>query len=318
MSISRDVSSISSQHLRYLVSLIEEASVTRAGHRNGLSQPAMSLILKQLRDICQDPLLVRGGSGMVPTDRALQLVSHARHILRELETLFAQPGEFDPATCRKTFTIALPDHIFPKMFNDLMRTFRAAAPNARLSLRALNSDFDFENALLDGTIDLVISNWPTPPEHLMTSQIFDDEFVLLVDENHPFTLSPPDITRYLASSHIAPSDYAVLHRGVVETYLQQMNLARLRQVEVGYFSMAPYLLAGTDLVFTVTNRFAQHFASILPLTILHSPIAYPRVRFYQLWHQRMQHAPSHRWLRGLVGDMRHASFGEVRSAQAII
>lgn len=304
MPTANEGNAISSQHLRHLVTLIEEASVSRAAHRHGMSQPAMSVMLRQLRVMCNDPLLVRGGGAMVPTERALQLVGHARQILQEIDSLFALPEDFDPATCRKTFTIALPDHILPKMFNGLMREFRAAAPQARLSIRALNADFDFESALTSGTIDLVISNWPTPPEQLMTSHIFDDEFVLLVDRAHPFTRQAPDAAAYLASSHIAPADYAMLHRGVVETYLQQMHLARMRQVEVGYFSMAPYLLAGTDLVFTVTRRFAEHFASILPLAILPSPVVYPRVRFYQLWHQRLQHSPSHRWLRGLVSEMR--------------
>lgn len=304
MAILKDGTAVSSHHLRHLIALIEEGSVTRAAHRNDLSQPAMSLVLRQLRDRFNDPLLVRGGGTMVPTERALQLVIDARHILRNLENLFAPPDLFDPATCCKTFTIALPDHILPKMFNGLMREFRAQAPQACLTIRALNSDFDFETALTSGSIDLVISNWPTPPEHLMTSQIFDDEFVLLVDKDHPFTHASPDVKSYLASSHIAPTDYAILYRGVVETYLQQVHMARMRKVEVGYLSMAPYLLAGTDLVLTVTRRFAEHFASILPLVILDSPVPYPRVRIYQLWHQRLQHSPRHRWLRGLVNEMR--------------
>lgn len=71
--------------------------------------------------------------------------------------------------------------------------------------------------------------------------------------------------------------------------------------------MAPYLLPGTDLVFTVTRSFAKHFATFLPLTIVPSPVAFPPVRFYQLWHERMQHSHMHRWLRQLVGSMMRLS-----------
>lgn len=299
-----DENPLSGQILRNLVILVEEASVTRAAHRLGISQPAMSLILKQLRTVFDDPLLVRSQGGMVRTERADQLRSNALHVLQEMDNLLLNPEGFDPLTCSKAFTIALPDHIAPQMFNGIMREFRAQAPKARLNIRALSAEYDFEGALSTGNADLVISNWPTPPAHLMTSRLFDDEFVLLLDRNHAFTRNPPTVEEYLRSHHVAPADYAVLHRGVVETHLHNMHLSRARFVEVGYFSMAPYLLSGTDLVFTVTRRFAAHFARFLPLAIVPSPLAYPRVNFYQLWHERLHHSPTHRWLRRLVADMR--------------
>jgi hypothetical protein len=50
---------LSGDLLRVLLVLLDEASVTRAAERLDLSQFATSLILKQLRDIFGDPLLVR-------------------------------------------------------------------------------------------------------------------------------------------------------------------------------------------------------------------------------------------------------------------
>ena len=65
---------------------------------------------------------------------------------------------------------------------------------------------------------------------------------------------------------------------------------------------APYLLPGTDLVFTTSRHFAQYYAKLLPLAIIASPIAFPRMRFYQLWHERSHDSAAHRWLRGLLAD----------------
>ena len=59
--------------LNALITLLDEESVTRAANRLNLSQPAGSLLLKQLREIFQDPLLVRSGSGMVRTERGTEL-----------------------------------------------------------------------------------------------------------------------------------------------------------------------------------------------------------------------------------------------------
>ena len=53
--------------LQHLQVLIEQRSVSRAAERLGIGQPAMSRILARLRDQFDDPLLVRGPRGMMPT-----------------------------------------------------------------------------------------------------------------------------------------------------------------------------------------------------------------------------------------------------------
>ena len=290
--------------LRTLLALLDERSVTRAAVKLRQSQPATSHALKRLRDILGDPLLVRGQGGLVLTERAGSLRATATRALEELDGLLVSPDAFAPSSSRQTFTIALPDHILPTMFGTLMEEFWRRAPLARLVMRALGPCYDFEGALASGAADLVISNWPKPPEYLRRSILFADRFVCLVDRNHPFTRKKPSAQAYLAASHITPDDYSVAHRGVVENHLSALRLERNRRMVVGYFLMAPYLIVGTDLVFTTTSHFAEHFLTILPLAIVESPIEYPPIEFYQLWHERMQLSSMHRWLRQLVATMR--------------
>lgn len=149
---------LSAFNLKVLCTLIEECNVTRAAHRLQLSQPATSLLLKQLREIFNDPLLVRGEGAMVPTERALFVKEMASKALVDLNDILRHPDEFDPALTRQTFTIALPDHMLPLVFNSFMQEFRRKAPLARLVLRALSPDFDFEGALASGNTNIVISN----------------------------------------------------------------------------------------------------------------------------------------------------------------
>lgn len=306
---------LSAFNLKVLCTLIEERNVTRAAHRLQQSQPATSLLLKQLREIFDDPLLVRGEGGMIPTERALLLREMATKTLTDLNDILQHPDEFNPASSRQTFTIALPDHMLPLVFNAFIQEFRKKAPMANLVLRALGPDYDFQGALASGGADIVISNWPSPPPHLRRSLLFEDKFVCLVDKDHEFTRRPPSVDEYLAASHIAPSDYAIAQRGVVETHLSALKMQRERRVVISYFAMAPYLLVGTDLVFTVTRHFAEHFAKILPLKIIESPVVYPNVQFYQLWHERAHHSQMHRWFRQSVASMK-ASWGTLVSAQA--
>ena len=54
--------------LRVLCTLVAERSVSRAAIKLNQSQPAVSTSLKRLREIFNDPLLVREGAAMVPTE----------------------------------------------------------------------------------------------------------------------------------------------------------------------------------------------------------------------------------------------------------
>lgn len=66
--------------LAYLEALIDERQVSRAAQKVNLSQPAMSLALKRLRVLFDDPLLVHTPKGLVPTPRAIELIRPVREI----------------------------------------------------------------------------------------------------------------------------------------------------------------------------------------------------------------------------------------------
>ena len=293
---------LDAQMLRMLCTLLSERSVTRAAATLNLSQPAASLSLKRLRTIFGDKLLVRGRNGMQPTERGLGLQVTAQKALAEIDNLLVDPEHFDPALTAQTFTVALPDYIVPTYLAGAVAEFRRRAPGARLEIRALSPDFDFESALSTGAVDIVISNWPSPPPYLHSSPLFDDSIVSLVDRDHAFAREKPSLEVFLAASHIAPAPYSAAHRGVVESHLTKMRLTREKRVVISYFTMAPYMLVGTDLVFTTSRHFAAYYEKILPLKIIVPPLEFPQMRFYQLWHDRAHYSPVHRWFRKVLAQ----------------
>lgn len=292
--------------LRVLATLIEEQSVSRTAARLRLSQPAVSGSLKRLRAILGDALLVRDGTAMVPTARAPGLAAQARQALAAMEALVTTPDAFDPATAALRFRIASPDYIAPSWTARLVQHVAQEAPHCRIDLRPLGSTFDYERALGMDELDLVIGNWPAPPGHLHLSLLLEDELVCLMARDHPLAqdgreqVSEAD---YLAASHVSPQPYALTHRGVVETYLAERRQQRYSQVQVPYFALAPAIVANTRLLFTTARHFAEYHARLLPLAVLRAPEGFPRMRFYQLWHDRVHHAPPHRWLRALAARL---------------
>jgi DNA-binding transcriptional LysR family regulator len=127
-----------------------------------------------------------------------------------------------------------------------------------------------------------------------------DDVVWLLSRYDPRAARGLTREQYLVARHVVPLPYSKSQRGGVETYLASQRLQRDARVVVPFFELAPYLLVNTDLVFTTARHFAEHFARSLPLAIVPAPFEFPRMRFYQLWHERAHHDPAQRWLRGLL------------------
>ncbi|MGW2314038.1 LysR family transcriptional regulator [Actinomadura luteofluorescens] len=75
-------------HLRMVCAMAETGSVTRAAARMGMSQPAMSNQLRRVEEIVGGALFTRSRSGLEPTPLGGQVISRARTILSEMDTLF--------------------------------------------------------------------------------------------------------------------------------------------------------------------------------------------------------------------------------------
>jgi DNA-binding transcriptional LysR family regulator len=286
--------------LRVFSCLMSERSVSRTAARLNQSQPAISAALKKLREILGDPLFIKDKQRMVPTERALQLDASVRIVLAEIDGLLAPAGSFEAASTRQTFRIGTPDYLAPPLMASMVSYLRATAPRARLQLHPLSPGYDYEAALADGELDVVIGNWPQPPEHLRMAILLEDEVVCLVAKDHPAAGGQMTVADYLNGAHVVPLMYSVTQRGVVESHLAGLRVAREATVTVPFFGMAPSLLPGTDLIFTTSRHFAEHYARTLPLAVVRSPIEFPVMRFYQLWHSRTQHSQSHAWLRALL------------------
>lgn len=302
MSNRRDEDALDTYLLRVFCLVIGERSVSRVALRMNQSQPAISAALKRLREILGDPLLVREKGGMVPTERALALLSHAKGALAEIEHMVSIPEAFDPKQSKQTFRIGAPDYLAPAFMAGVVERFRREAPHVRLQLHSLGPSFDFERSLAEGELDVVIGNWPEPPPRMHLSMLLEDEIVCLISARHPLARKTMTVEDYARLTHIVPMPYSITQRGVIDSVLGAMRISREETVVVQSFTMAPYLVQNTDLVFTTSRHFAEYYAAILDLAIVPSPIDFPPMRFYQLWHDRNHNSAGHRWLRRLLSE----------------
>ena len=283
--------------IRVLHTVLTDRSVSRAAIRLGMYQPAVSAALKRLRELSGDPLLVRSGSGMVPTDAGLRMIDPAASILRAAEMLFSDARGFDPQTAQTTFRIAASDYLDPLFLPTLVAQVKAQAPLCGIEIHALSSDSDYHAHLSLGQVDLVIGNWLKPPEDLHMARLFGDEIVCLVNQDHPAVRRGWDLDSWLAAEHVAPTALHPGARGIIDQMLDEQGRQRNITARCAHFGLIPDMVASSLLVLTTGRQYCERFLDRLPVTILPCPIALPRLMYYQLWHERTHSSSSARWLR---------------------
>ena len=289
------------QHLiRVLHTVIAERSVSRAAVRLGMHQPAVSTALKRLRDLSGDPILVRSGSGMQPTDAALRMLEPSAAILQAAENLFTEARAFDPRSAARTFRIAASDYLDPQFLPKLVAYLKKHAPLCTVEIMALSHDVDYSGQLAHGDVDVVIGNWPQPPAELRMAQLFADDTVCLVSQNHPAVRRGWSPQEWLDAEHIAPMPTHPGAKGVIDDALTAQGLRRNIAVRCAHFGLMPQMVASSLLVLTTGRQFCERYAAQLPLAILAPPVPLPQMRYYQLWHDRTHHSSAGTWLREAV------------------
>ena len=286
--------------IRVLNTVLTERSVSRAAIRLGMHQPAVSAALRRLRDLAGDPLLVRSGAGMVPTDAGLRMIEPSASILRAAEVMFSDARGFDPATSKTVFSLTASDYLDPLFLPHLVAQIKSQAPYCRIEMRALSPESDYRAHLAQGDIDIVIGNWTEPPDDLHMGRLFGDDVVCLVSRGHPAVRRGWDVKSWLEAEHIAPTPTYLGAKGVIDDHLEQLGLQRNIMARCPHFGLIPAMVASSLLVLTTGRQYCERYSEGLPLKILPCPIEFPRMMYYQLWHERSHASNSAKWLRERV------------------
>lgn len=277
-----------------LDALLSDASVSRAATRIGLSQPAMSHALRRLREILDDPLLVRVGPRMELTPRAQGLRAPLKQTLEQVRGLFVADG-FDPATSQRRFALMIPDHVVNLVLAPLMARMAKEAPGVRLDVTpwrgaALRAE-DFPRH-----VDLVINCHPDAFPGFHRQRLFGDSDSLAVRRGHPQAAKLRRMEVFLKARHVA-----VIGRGLAEdpidTWLLARGIHRRIALSVPSYLQALHTVARSDLVAFVPGRLIGSLSDQLGLVSATPPIQPDGDEEFLFWPTRNQNDPGSTWLR---------------------
>ncbi len=292
-----NLSSIDLNLLVALDALISEAHVGRAARKIGLSQPAASHALNRLRELFADPLLVRVGTRMELTPRAVGLRESLAEALQRVQTLLVADS-FEPARSSRGFSVMMQDHIAQLVVPALVKRVHCDAPGIRLDVLPWQSPASMKLESFR-SIDLLISCSTNEIAGFQREILFTDTEVTVVRTGHPATSRMKNLKTFLNSSHVA-----VVGRGLtedpVDSWLREEGLARHIVLRVPSYLQALQAVAQSELVGFVPKRLAESLAGPLSLAVLPPPIdpgEYPEYLFHP---RRVAQDPASIWLRKLA------------------
>jgi len=287
--------------------LLAERSVTKAAARVGLGQSAMSHNLARLRRLFDDELLVRSHEGMRPTPRALSLADPLRIALSDIQALVTRADEFDPATTKRTFRIALPDSTEMLFGPELLDFVCKTAPGIRLRFystdeRQLLEEIDSDRI----DLGIGIGTLKHGQVHHKRKLLGTESYLCLFNPAKVKLKPPITLEEYVRYPHVLTS-LRKGERGVVDDALEKIGLSRKVAVITPRFVAVPFLVAGAPVLTTMHARLAQFFADELNLARSPVPVDLPEVQISMLWHSSYDSDPGHAWLRKTIVDLRDTS-----------
>ena len=235
-----------------------------------MSQPAVSNALSRLRDLLDDPLLVRVGRTMQPTPRALELEAPIRAALRQIEESLGEGSRFEPARSRQRFRIALTDYAEMLLMPRLLARLAEQAPGVRIDVQHLSPRLPAE-ALEKGEIDLALGRFEALPPRFAGVRWMSETLQLVARRDHQQLRARLDLETFLRLRHLWV--HGGQTRGMVEQWLGEHGLAREIVYTTPNYLQAAHIAAGGDLVAVLPTRLARYFAGLLPLQLFDLPFA---------------------------------------------
>jgi len=230
---------------------------------------------------------------MRPTARADELRAPLRQALEALTQAVTPPGPFDPAKSNRTWRVAASDYGETSILLGALAGLRAAAPNARMAIVALNTQALASQAE-QAQIDLAFHITAEAPLQLRRRSLFTESYVLAARTGHPALKKKLTVAQFCKLDHVIVSPDNGGFHGATDTALAARGLARRVALSVPHFLFLEAVLANTDLVAMVPSRLIRHNTA---LQVAAPPLEIPGFEMLMLWHDRVHRDPSHQWLR---------------------
>lgn len=268
-------------------------SFTRAAEELGLNQSAVSYTVDKLRAVFQDPLFVRQGRSILPTERCDEIVEEADRLIAGFRRLTV-PASFDPGSMQRKFVIACNYYERVLWVPHLVRAIREEAPGVELEIVDA-ADIGHER-LLRNEADLLIGPFERDDPAFYCRLLYRERYICLMDKAHPAAGQAIDLPTYLGLQHVLVT-YGGRWTSRYLIDLKEMGHALRIALRVPSPAGLERLVVDSNLVATVPQRLSKVLGP--GLGIADCPLE-TEISIQIVWTALNHRSAHHMWLRDLI------------------
>ncbi len=256
------------RHLRYFSVLADELHFGRAAQRLAISQPPLSVAIRQLEEAVGTRLFDRNSKTVRLTPAGQALRASARRLLRQAEEAALEARDV-AAGSAGLLRIGFVGAMLYRGLPQALRAFQAQHPAVRISLAELNSGEQITELLHD-RLDLGFMHTARMPRDLSCRLLLTEPFVACLPSGHALArkrvLAPTDLREqpFVLFARASSPDY---HERILSICAQAGFLPEVRH-EVRHWLAGVSLVAqglGVALVPQAMQRSALKGAVFRPL-----------------------------------------------------
>lgn len=228
------------RHLRLIKAIVEEGSITKAIDKLHLTQSALSHQLKEAEYQLGTAIFLRVNKKLVLTKAGEKVYDVANEILNKLtetetqikQMVFGESGEIRISTeCFSSY------HWLPSV----LKQFHLLYPNVELKIITEATHIPLQK-LLENTIDIAIVSDTIKDNHIKYIELFQDEMVMVVSENHSWA----DKKYVIAEDFI--NEHLIIHSLPLETVTIHQFLLAPAKVNPKKITPMPLTEASLEMV----------------------------------------------------------------------
>ncbi len=253
------VAKLNLDQLQTFAQVIKQGSFSGAGTTLGLTQPAVSLQIRQLERTLNVKLIERVAKRVRPTAAGTVLLEHRRRINaavdEALNDMASHSSDIMGSVILGSGATAC-IHLLPPILRELKYTY----PLLRVGVRTGNTD-DMVRAVEENRLDLALITLPATGRNVLITPLLQDEFVAI------FPVAHPDLPMELSPGVLSEYPLVVFESGsstrfLIDSWFQQAGITSNPIMELGSIEAIKEMVAA-GLGFSIVPRMslAKHTQS---------------------------------------------------------
>jgi len=215
--------------LQGLVEIARTGTIGRAAEQLFITQPALTARLKALEAELDCALVVRGRGGSRLTEAGRALLPYAVRAIEAIDEGAQRARELAGGRAGALAIGAAPA-VSAYVLPAVLRRFRAAYPDAQLSVRSGHSE-ELLELVLRGDVEVGIMR-PLRHPDVTSTAVYEDGLVLVAHRGHPFTRLPHIRMEDLAGEQLVMFDRASSYHDLTRTMFRAAGVRPRSFLEV--------------------------------------------------------------------------------------